>query len=226
MAEDSNNNTEVFIYTEGVVVPDDVVHARIHPSVTVMPEQAFHYHKKLEEVELCDGLIEIGNRAFSKCTALKRVKIPSSVTALHGHAFFSCLELEVVDLCDGLLEIGDAAFYNCKSLKQITIPSTVVRIGRSAFRFAPVSIKQLPNSIENIGQYAFANNNKITNFRVPSRIVSTSKGMFSACKGMFSVEISENATEIESCTFGGCHSLRNVAFPTFAKVKWDAFWKW
>ena len=37
----------------GVIVPQDVVRARVHPSVTVIPENAFNNCLKLEEVELC-----------------------------------------------------------------------------------------------------------------------------------------------------------------------------
>ena len=50
MAEDSNNNTEVFIYTEGAVVPEDVVRVRVHPTVTVIPGQAFYKRQNLTEV--------------------------------------------------------------------------------------------------------------------------------------------------------------------------------
>ena len=39
MAE-SSSNTEVFVYTEGAVVPEDVVCVRVHPSVTIIPEDA------------------------------------------------------------------------------------------------------------------------------------------------------------------------------------------
>ena len=56
----TNNYDEVFEYMGGdMVVPFDVVRARVHPSVTIIRDRAFQYHKKLEEIELCDGLLEI-----------------------------------------------------------------------------------------------------------------------------------------------------------------------
>ena len=72
MMEDEANNhdSELFVYTEGAEVPRDLVRARVHPSVTVIPVNAFHYRNKLEEIELCDGLIEIGDDAFYNCKAL------------------------------------------------------------------------------------------------------------------------------------------------------------
>ena len=56
MADDNNNDDGVFIYTEGVIVPHDVVRVRVHPSVTVIFEQAFYKRENLVEVELCEGL--------------------------------------------------------------------------------------------------------------------------------------------------------------------------
>jgi hypothetical protein len=55
---------EVFVYTGpgGERVPDDVVRVRVDQSVVSIPAEAFSYHKKLTEVELCEGLVEIGER--------------------------------------------------------------------------------------------------------------------------------------------------------------------
>ena len=52
----------VFVYTGsgGDVVPQDVVRVRVDRSVTSIPAYAFYQHKKLAEVELCEGLVEIG----------------------------------------------------------------------------------------------------------------------------------------------------------------------
>ena len=72
MAEDSNNNTDVFVYTEGLVVPRHVVRVRVHPSVTAIPERAFSDCNKLEEVELCDGLLKIGKQAFMQIAEKNR----------------------------------------------------------------------------------------------------------------------------------------------------------
>jgi len=51
----------------GDEVPDDVVRLWVDPSVTSIPARAFFGRKKLNEVELCEGLVEIGNYSFSWC---------------------------------------------------------------------------------------------------------------------------------------------------------------
>ena len=80
----ANNNEEVFVYMGGnMVVPDDVVRAQVHPSVTVIPDStvctvysAFQGRQNLDVIDLCDGLIVIGNDAFIYCYSLRHVNIP------------------------------------------------------------------------------------------------------------------------------------------------------
>ena len=91
-----------FVYREGVRVPSDVVRVRVHPSVTEIPYAAFAGRKKLEEVELCEGLLEIGTMAFNDCVALKRITISSTIVRIARHAFCqaSVLSLRLNDDVD------------------------------------------------------------------------------------------------------------------------------
>jgi len=57
----STTDTEVFVYTgEGGITPRDMIRVLVDPSVTSIPTNAFWGRKKLAEVELCEGLVEIG----------------------------------------------------------------------------------------------------------------------------------------------------------------------
>ena len=78
----------------------------------------------MEEIELCDGLLEIGERAFQYCRSLGSISIPSTVTMIRRSAFNVCEKLETIQLNEGLLEIGDYAFCGCKELNAATIPSS------------------------------------------------------------------------------------------------------
>jgi hypothetical protein len=71
---------EVFVYTgEGrAVAPYDVIRIRVDPSVTSIPVRAFNERKKLAEVELCEGLVEIGEGAFKWCEhSITKINIPT-----------------------------------------------------------------------------------------------------------------------------------------------------
>jgi hypothetical protein len=44
-----------------------IVRVRVDPSVTSIPANAFYGRRKLAEVELCEGLLEIGEASFKWC---------------------------------------------------------------------------------------------------------------------------------------------------------------
>ena len=72
-------DTEVFVYTGegGAVIPRDVVRVRVDPSVRSIPANAFCERKKLAEVALCEGLVEIGYAAFAWCgLSITKIVIP------------------------------------------------------------------------------------------------------------------------------------------------------
>ena len=76
-----------YVYNGIDEVPMDVTHVRVDPSVTVIPEGAFEFHKKVEQVDLPEGLIQIGHRAFSGCNSLKIINVPSTVEEIGDYAF-------------------------------------------------------------------------------------------------------------------------------------------
>jgi len=172
------NNETSFIYMGGdMVVPRDVKRVRVHPSVTVIPERAFYKREKLKEIELCDGLLEIGSKAFSMgqwgadgCS-LKRIIIPSSVKTIGSNVFHRCRKLEEVILFEGLREIGSHAFDGCKVLKRINIPSTVTHIRDNAFAWCgQLEDIELSEGLLEIGEFAFIECTSLTRIRIPSTI--------------------------------------------------------
>ena len=69
---------DVYIYNGADEVPMDVIYVRVDPSVTVIPDNAFNDRRKLEEVDLLEGLIRIEKNAFFACNSLKRINLPST----------------------------------------------------------------------------------------------------------------------------------------------------
>jgi hypothetical protein len=150
-------NAEVFIYTGpgGDAVPQDVVRVRVDPSVTSIPDEAFEKRKKLAKVELCEGLVEIGEDAFGGCGhSITTINIPTSLRRINDGAFWGALQCPIC-LHDSIESIGRGAFivciftnfrvpslitviphsmvYNCTSLFSVEIPLTVTVIEHDAF---------------------------------------------------------------------------------------------
>jgi hypothetical protein len=161
-------DAEVFVYTGvgGESPPQNIVRVRVDPSVASIP-RAFDGRKKLAEVELCEGVVEIGDSSFRWCN---------------------------------------------QSITQIIIPNSLRRICDFAFDSSLRCAIRLHDGIESIGEYAFARC-IFTNFRVPPLITVVPKSMLMWCRSMFSLELSEDVTEIGIKALFNCYCLRNVAFP-------------
>ena len=75
----------------------------------------------------------IGEHAFSGCSSLTSVNIPSSVKWIESYAFYGCSSLTSVNIPSSVTEIGRYAFSGCSSLTSVNIPLRVTSIGGSAF---------------------------------------------------------------------------------------------
>jgi len=151
-------DAEVFVYMGegGEGVPDNVVRVRVDPSITSIPARAFFQRKKLAEVELCEGLVEIGVDSFSWCDhSITKINIPNSLRRINDWAFYYSLRT-LIRLHDGIESIGTNAFahciftnfrvpllitvipkgilYNCKSIFSIELPyHLTTKINNQAF---------------------------------------------------------------------------------------------
>jgi hypothetical protein len=153
----NETNTDVFIYTGegGAVAPRDVVSVMVDPSVTSIPANAFFQCKKLAEVELCEGLVEIGEHSFRWCShSITKINIPTSLRRINDMAFENSLRTPI-RLHDDIESIGATAFANCiftnfrvpplitvihncmllmcKSMFSLELPENVTEIGNGAF---------------------------------------------------------------------------------------------
>jgi hypothetical protein len=76
-----------------------VVHIWVDSSVTSIPADAFYERKKLAEVELCEGLVEIGERSFGWCNhSITNINIPNSLRRINDEAFYASFELLFVSM--------------------------------------------------------------------------------------------------------------------------------
>lgn len=96
---------------------------------------------------------KLGDYAFSGCSGLTSLTLPSSVTSIGRGAFHGCWKLTSLTIPSGVTSIGDKAFYGCSELTSLTIPSSVTEIGWGAFRGCSglTSIYVYPENLPELG---------------------------------------------------------------------------
>lgn len=150
-----------------------------------------------------NGITNIGNRAFYKCTALTSVTIPSSVTNINGSVFDTCTALTNITIPDSVTSIGVSAFYNCSSLTSITIPNSVTSIGSSAFNECrTLTSITIPNKVTNIDDRVFYNCRALTNVTILNRMTNIGEYAFYGCRVLTDIYYIGNETNWNSITIG------------------------
>jgi hypothetical protein len=88
--------------------------------------------KGITEVVIGEGVIGIGDNAFSELPSIDTVTLPKTLKFIGYDAFSSC-GVRNITLPEGLEVIYGYAFSWCSSLTSITIPSTVTNLSSTSF---------------------------------------------------------------------------------------------
>lgn len=154
---------------KSVSIPSTVVKiGEINSYGGLSGEGPFSTCTTLANVNLCEGLKEIGHYAFWRCSALKAITIPSTVTDIGCHAFSSCRSLDDAELPEGLRTMGVCAFAGCPLGPAISIPSTVEKIGRAAYNSCTtLTSVELCTGRQTIESYAFRDCSNLESVSIP-----------------------------------------------------------
>ena len=153
---------------------------------------------------------EIGSSAFRNNTSIKTVELNSNVEKISDCAFMGCTNLKNVTLNKDLKTISNSAFNGCTSLKKITISNSVETIGDYSF-YKCTSLSNdlvIPSSVTSIGNYAFAEDNKILSIDIKGNSNGTTIGNYSF----------QNATGIKTLDLGNVTSIGTNAFNNCASL--------
>ena len=93
------------------------------------------------------------------------------------------------------------------------IPKGVTRIATAAFDNKPIKSIVLPNTLSEIGEYAFLRADKLKSISIPDSVKFIGMSAFTDCAGLESVKLPTGLKRIEESTFSGCTSLKTVQLP-------------
>ncbi len=100
-------------------------------TIKVIGASAFAEIFALCEINIPDGVEEIGGHAFYNDRELARIDLPSSLKRIDMYAFAHCDKLREITIPEGAEIIGECAFYSCGKLEKITLPNSVREIKTS-----------------------------------------------------------------------------------------------
>lgn len=97
---------------------------------------------------------------------------------------------------------------------EIVIPNSVTNIGDYAFMLCKgLTSITIPNSVTSIGEGAFYGCDGLTSINIPVSVTSFGEGAFYGCSGLTSINIPDSVTKIGEYAFYGCSGLTSNNIP-------------
>ena len=195
------------------------------PSTVTEINQAFYYATNLKKIKLSDSLTTFQASSFNNCP-IEEITIPSSMVEIREYSFVDCLDLKKVNIPDSIATIYASSFYNCPSLMELNISETntffveedgilydydktkIVFLNKT--RLEEVIV--LPDTLEEIGQSIFKNNDIIKEITIPSSVQVVNYDAFTNCKIEKAI-IGEGTKMLPNFLFKGCTKLKEVILP-------------
>ena len=190
---------------------------------------AFANCTNLVKAVIEEGVRTLSYQAFGQCGKLVDVTLPSTLEYIESRCFAECVSLESIYLPRGLYGLYDNPFAGCTSLKSIAVdaanPNFVSLDGvlfsadRTRIILAPkqadLSSFVIPDSVTEISDGAFYQNETLTSIVVPSSVKEIYHEAFAYCKNLVKADLS-NATNLiygNSQVFCGCEALSELLLP-------------
>ncbi len=176
-----------------------------------------------DNVEIPEGVLRIGPKAFSLCDGLRALSLPSSIESIDEAAFDGCHWLEEIRVRpDGIFSshcgilMSDGIAIHCpQAIKKsrIAIAQGVVAIGARAFLGCEnVTEVLLPSSLERIGECAFAHSKNLKAV-LDGDLISVGGKAFLGCVSLSDLPDVDAADSIGPYAFGECKGIEKARIP-------------
>ncbi|QWT17552.1 Cna B-type domain-containing protein [Collinsella sp. zg1085] len=222
----------------------------IPSTITSIGSYAFHNNYNLKTLALHEGIVSIGNYAFSgTALEMERFETPSTLRSIGERAFYGGESSKVkmiikhLVLNEGLTSLGSGAFanvylqdvsipesvteikdytFNNNNLTRLDIPSKVTSIGYAAFKNNYISHLNLPKGLLYIHAHAFENNRNLRELNLPSTVKTIEYSAFANNK-IGKLDVPASVERIESSAFEYNH-LREINLKdSLGHLGYDAF---
>ncbi len=127
---------------------------------------------------------------------------------------------------EGVSVIGTDAFgpKNAKKVTEIVLPASIRTLEEKAFYCTKAKKVSIPYGLKNMGEYAFALSDSLTEIELPDTLLEIGPHAFSCCDKLRNVHIPDSVKHIGYCAFLKCtfteiilpSSLKTIGFMAFS----------
>lgn len=132
------------------------------------------------------------------------------ITAIPASAFAKT-SLRFIEFPTKLKTIGEKAFYERSLVGRLVLPESLDSIYSEAFYKNYLTEVIIPANVKYMGNYAFNDNDRLTNVTLGSGLTEISYYCFNSCEKLAVVKGGENVKTIGSGAFNYCSELRSVS---------------
>ena len=184
-----------------IMCPNGKKSIEIPDTVTAISDSAFANCSDITEIELPDSLTTIGRSAFIR-SGLKSINIPASVESMGFGLFAYCNDMETITVD------GDNAVYS--SFKGMLLNKEQTKLIYCPQ--AKSEVIDIPDTVKEIGQAAFADCSKIKIVVIPVGVETISSGAFQGATELMAVSIPDTVVDIAETALLGNEKLTIVGY--------------
>lgn len=162
------------------------------------------YNDFVRGIVVEEGITSIGQYAFIRCVSATSASIPKSVTFIGPSAFADCDSLPGFTLADGNKDfrVQDGVLLSADGKTLVAFPGGY-----------PDTAYTIPESVTDIGSYAFRLSGKLEEVIIPSTVTTIGEGAFYQCFALTDMTIPNSVTAIHYAAFAACSNLAAVNIP-------------
>lgn len=169
------------------------------------------------------AVTSIGNKAFWY-SSYKKIIVPEGVLSIGDDAFTWNVMLESVVIPDSVVEMGRNPFAYCYRLKEIVISPQhssfeivdgvlLSKYDRRLIWYPPKQEEEYTiENVKTIDDYAFARRENLRKVIIADGVVEIGQEAFEGCKNLTDVEIADSVQMISAGAFRFCDQLARVTF--------------